>query len=256
MERKKDTLEQIASELNSTLKADVDSPLESFLSLAVFFHGIFSVLVCGGMYLAFSRFLPEQAIRGLYFMIAVHGGTFLVLLFLRLGLSCFYLFDTKTQCIDFVCRIPGYAYRSRFLEFSQIEIVSATGLRKRTTSPPIDKWYTYTVCLLDKEGNMYELGKECRDIEKMNALAASISQASGCEMLNCLRENVIKAEKERGLVRVELVHLPIKEFNGTLLPFEAKKQLINLPVILGAFFVSLALVMIGTAFLTVAFTRL
>lgn len=255
-ERKDDVVEKSVTEQLTSLKVEIESPVESFLSLAVIFHGIFSFLVCGGMYLALSRFLPESAMRGFYYMIAVHGGTFLLLLFLRFGTRCFYDFDGKSQCIDFVCRIPGYSYRSRFLEFAQIELVSATGLRNRTTSPPIDKWYTYTVCLLDKQGNIYELAREGRDLEQMNALATTVSQASGCEMLNCLKENVIKAEIERGLVRVELVHLPIKEFTGTLLPFEEKKQLVNFPVILGAFFASLALVIIGTVFLTVVFTRL
>jgi len=231
------------------IEIDIDSPLENFLSLSVFFHGIFAFLVSGGMYLAISKLLPARAMVGVYFICAVHGTFFAVLFFLRRGLRCYYLLNRAEKKIEYVRSIAGKIFKVDFLRFEEIEVVAATGIRKRTTRPPIDKWYSYTVCLLDKSGMAYEFSRESRELENQKKAAERIADFTGCHLIECLPERVIKTVKTGDKVQVELVHQPISEFSGVLMPFEASRQLINTPIIAGSFLFSSAIVIFGTVFL-------
>lgn len=243
-------------DLPESIEIDIDSPLENFLTLSVFFHGIFAFLVSGGMYLAISRLLPGRAMTGVYFICAVHGTFFAVLFFLRRTLRCYYHLNRTEKKIEYIRSFAGKVFKTDFLRFDEIEVVSATGIRKKTTRAPIDKWYAYTVCLLDKSGGAHEFSRESRDLDSQKQTAMKIADFTECHLMECSPERVIKAEKKGDKVQVELVHQPINEFNGALMPFEASRQLINTPVIVGSFLFSSIIVIFGTIFLLVILTHL
>lgn len=243
-------------DLPEELKIEIDSPLENFLTLAVLFHGLMAFLVSSGMYLAVSRLLPQQAMVGVYLICGVHGAFFAVLFLVRRTLRCYYLLKIGERKIFYVREFFGRSFPDDFLAFDDLEVITTTGIRKRTTRPPIDKWYAYTVCLLDKSGNSYEFSRESRDLEEQKKVATSIADYTGCSLLECNREQVVKASKAGNKVQVELVHLPIAEFSGSVLPFEASRQMINIPVIAGSFLFSATMVIFGTIFLLTIFVRL
>jgi hypothetical protein len=238
------------------LKIEIDSALENFMSLLVMLHGLFAVLVSGGMYLAFARFMPEQAMRGVYIIIAVHGGVFFLLLLARMNLRVFYHADPETRRVDLVHEFMGMQKREHFIDFSQIELVTVSGIRKRSGRNQGDRWYSYMVCLLDKSGRMFDFSRENRDLSRQNALAVAFAQTSGCQILNCKKEHVIKVVSQHGIVNVELVSLPLGEFSGQLLPFEGDRQGKNILVIAAAFFMAFFLVVCGTAALLAIFPHI
>jgi len=246
----------VEKDLPEEFKIEIDSPLENFLTLTVFFHGLLAFFVSGGMYLAVSRLLPERALIGVYLIFGVHGAFFVLLFLLRRTLKCYYLLNRPEKKIFYVREAFGRIWSEVFLPFEDLEVVSTTGIRKRTTRPPIDKWYAYTVCLLDKAGNAYEFSRESRDLDEQKKVATTIADCTDCNLLECNREQVVKATKAGNKVQVELVNLPIAEFSGSVLPFEAARQMVNLPVIVGSFLFSSVVVIFGTIFLLSVFVRL
>ncbi|NCB40101.1 MAG: hypothetical protein EOM80_15180 [Erysipelotrichia bacterium] len=216
------------------VKAEVDSPLEKFFTLLMAFHVIFSIVI-GVVFLGVA---PVGGLVLFFVFCLLQGAVFLCLRFLRNSISCFYILDPSAERIDYIRQIAWYRHRERFLEFSQIEAVCATGIRKRTVKESGGKWYSYIVCLTDKNGQTYEFAKESKDLQRLNSLALAIAQISGCRFLECSPEHVVKIEKSAQGVCVELIHCPITEFTGENFPFEAAYQLSNAPLIIAAFFTS------------------
>lgn len=241
----------------SFLKIEIDSPLASFLTIAAIAHGLFSLLASGGMYLAVSQMLPQQTMAGIYAMAAVYGGVFLILLYLRTNFKCYYAINSTGKSIDLVRSLLVYESRVRFIDFSQIELVSASGIRRRHVFRTGEVEYAYVLCLLDKRGEMYKFSKVTQDLAQLNSTAALVASAADCRALVCKSEHVITGEKQDDRVRVKLLFMPIDEVDNDELPFEKLvKQSAEQTMILAALLTSFAVVFLSSLLLLVIFTRL
>ncbi|MGM0600968.1 MAG: hypothetical protein ACQETH_14250, partial [Candidatus Rifleibacteriota bacterium] len=171
---------------------------------------------------------------------------FMFLLWLKKKINCYYLINPSNRRIEYIIDTPFHKKRDAIAAFDQIELVSATGIRKRTTRKPIEKWYSYSICLLLKDGRFYEFARENKSLAKQNNLAKSIATITGCRTLECEPEQVIDIKSENGKTNAILRDFPIDNFYGKTLAFESQKQLNNAPVIIGAFFIALTIATAGS----------
>jgi ABC-type multidrug transport system fused ATPase/permease subunit len=223
------------------IKTEVDSQIENFFTLLVIFHALVCLFFGAGALFFFTMILPAKALKLLLIVFAIQIVIFMFLLWLKKKINCYYLISPASHKVEYIIDTPFYKKRDTIAAFDQIELVSATGIRKRTTRKPIEKWYSYSVCLLLKDGRFYEFARENKNLTKQNNLAEAVATITGCRTLECKPEQVIDIKSENGRTNAILRDLPIDNFFGKTLAFESQKQLNNAPVIIAAFFIALTI---------------
>jgi len=217
------------------LKLEVDSPLESFLSLYLLFIVLAAVFVDFWLYLMFGRFISGAAhpLAIYAIMFAPHILLIIIVGIVRRNTDCFYLIDQKERQILYRWTILGFGATRHFLSFYKVKAVGVTGIRHRTTKNPIEKWYSYQIVLIDDEGKMIDVGKPQDNPGRLNKLSQGMAELIETDHIPADPETVLVVDPEEG---IQQLPRPIEEFTGENSPGEFNRQMSNLPIIVGAFF--------------------